>query len=144
MLIVITAADLVLDDQIGDQNGPVVTAVTVLENGRVQFKLDSAQTYTLDAEGVMEVWRNPRNADALPVDDVGLVDEAITYGAVTGSRGGNMTIQEVDGSVRFAKMDRVAQHAAGWRVRDHHNPEMIGKVFVISGRPGRYTSHAAS
>ena len=144
MNIVITAADLLVDDQIGDQGGPVVTSVTVLENGRIQFVVEDHASYTLDAEGIMEVWRNPRNAEAVDPGDAALIDEAITWGSITGSVGGNMTIQGVDGSVQFAKLDRIGKgHAAGWRVREHHNPELVGRVFVNAGLPGRYASHAA-
>jgi hypothetical protein len=146
MNIVITAADLLVDDQIGDQDGAVVTSVIVLENGRIQFTLDDGPgKYTIDAEGVMEMWRNPRNAEAMDPSDAALIDEAITWGSITGSVGGNMTVQGVDGNVRFAKLDRIGKgHAAGWRVREHHNPEMVGRVFVNAGLPGRYHSHAAN
>jgi hypothetical protein len=143
MQIVITAAELLEDDQIMDKLGAVVTSVTTLENGRIQFKLDDGSgKYTLDAEGIMEVWRNPRNADAIDVDDAQLIGDAITHGAITGAVGGSMSVQDVDRSVRFAKVDRIAKHAAGWRVREHHNPELVGKVFVRAGLPGRYATHA--
>jgi hypothetical protein len=143
--IVITAQEILVDDQIQDRNGPVVTKVTVRKNGRIQFVVDNAAKYTLDPDGIMEVWRNPRYAENIDVNEMNLIDDAIIHATITGSVGGNMSVQEVDGRVRFVKMERVAVgHAAGWRVGDHHNPELIGKVVVSTGLPGRYATHAAS
>lgn len=57
MQIVTTAADLRVGDRILDENSPAITSVTVLENGRIQFSVEPGAYYTLDAEGIMEVWR---------------------------------------------------------------------------------------
>ncbi len=143
MNLVIHAADLLVDDQIGDQDGPVVIRVDSPGDGAyVEFTLADGARYALGASAIMEVWRNPRYAETYDTDSVSLVDDAIIHAAVTGSTGGGMRIHDNNTLTQHTTVDRVAQHAAAWRVTDHHDAELIGKVFVVAGMPGRYPSHA--
>lgn len=70
-----------------------------------------------------------------------LAQRAIVEASARGSRGATARLE--DGGVSsFATVERVAQHAAGWRVTDSSIDGITGAVLVMSGLPGRYQSHA--
>lgn len=78
-----------------------------------------------------------------------LVQDAITNAAATGSIGASSSI-EYKGIKDTVRVERVAQHAAAWRVAHvsiadvpKYTHGLIGTVLVRKGLPGRYHNHVS-
>lgn len=76
-----------------------------------------------------------------------LVQDAITNAAVTGSLGASSSISNV--ATDTIRVERVAQHAAAWRVVHvtiadvpRYDHQLIGTVLVREGTPTQYHKHA--
>lgn len=78
-----------------------------------------------------------------------LVQDAIVTAAVTGSIGASASIQN-KGVTDTVRVERVAQHAAAWRVAHvtiadvpKYTHGLIGTVLVRKGNTGQYRAHAS-
>lgn len=77
-----------------------------------------------------------------------LAHDAITTAAVTGSIGSTSQINNFKGTSDVVRVERVAQHAAAWRVAHvtvndvpKYDHPLVGTVFVRKGNTGQYVSH---